>query len=240
MATFNGTNLRDIINGTSLADTIFGNGGNDQLAGNGGNDVIRGGSGQDIIDGNAGDDILFADSNERRPRGGRAVRRRRQRHPGQRHRARPLQRRQRREQRRRGELAGVGVRGQREPATGRATAGGVEDTFTLIENLIGSRFSLAARQQRRQRALRRRGQRHVVRRGRQGHALRQRRQRHAVRRRGNDVLRGTWATTPRRRRRLNNLRGEGVDAVELRRPDRRGRSRACRTARRSPMTASTS
>jgi Ca2+-binding RTX toxin-like protein len=136
MATIHGTNSRDIINGTSFADLIFGNGGNDQIAGNAGNDVIRGGAGQDIIDGNAGNDILFADSNE----GGEDV------------------------------LfggadsdilvSGTGrdhlnggsgidaaswqesnVRVLANLATGRATSGGVEDTFTQIENLIGSRFN---------------------------------------------------------------------------------------------------
>jgi Ca2+-binding RTX toxin-like protein len=64
MAIFNGTNLADIINGTDLADTIFGNAGNDRLSGRGGNDVIRGGAGQDILEGGDGDDILFADSND--------------------------------------------------------------------------------------------------------------------------------------------------------------------------------
>lgn len=62
MATFNGTNLADILNGTSLADLIRGNGGDDLLRGNGGNDEIRAGSGNDILEGGAGDDRLFAES----------------------------------------------------------------------------------------------------------------------------------------------------------------------------------
>jgi Ca2+-binding RTX toxin-like protein len=139
METIEGTEDRDIINGTSLAETILGKGGNDQLAGNGGNDVIRGGSGQDIIDGNAGNDILFADSNE----GGEDVL------FG-------------------GDDSDILVSGSGSDhfnggsggnnvdaaswqesafgvvanlATGRAFVRGVEDTFTLIENLIGSRSS---------------------------------------------------------------------------------------------------
>ena len=135
MAIINGTNLRDIINGTSLADTIFGNGGNDRLLGQGGNDAIRGGSGSDIIEGGAGNDVLFADSNE----GGEdvlfggadsdilvsgtgattstAARDRRR------------------------ELAGVVLRRQREPATGRATSARRRGHLHQIENLIGSRFN---------------------------------------------------------------------------------------------------
>jgi Ca2+-binding RTX toxin-like protein len=61
MATFNGTNLRDIIDGTSLADIIFGQGGDDWLRGNDGDDLIRAGSGLDILEGGAGNDRLFAD-----------------------------------------------------------------------------------------------------------------------------------------------------------------------------------
>ena len=137
MARIDGTNLADILNGTSVADQIFGNGGNDRLAGHGGNDTIRGGSGQDIIDGNAGNDILFADSNE----GGEDVL------FG-------------------GDDSDILVSGSgrdhfnggsggnnvdaaswQESAfavvanisTGTAASRGVQDTFTLIENLIGSR-----------------------------------------------------------------------------------------------------
>lgn len=136
MATIRGTDLRDIINGTSLADSIFGNGGADQIAGNAGDDVIRGGAGQDIIDGNAGDDILFADSNE----GGEDVLfggadsdilvsgTGRDHFNGG---------------------SGVDAASWQESnfgvvanlATGRATSGGVEDIFTQIENLIGSRLN---------------------------------------------------------------------------------------------------
>jgi Ca2+-binding RTX toxin-like protein len=140
MAIIHGTNLRDIINGTSLADQIFGNGGNDHLLGNGGNDSVRGGSGSDIIEGGAGNDILFADSNE----GGEDV------------------------------LFGgdnsdilisgtgrdhfnggsdIDAASWQESAfavsasllTGRATSADVEDTFTQVENLIGSRFNDALR-----------------------------------------------------------------------------------------------
>lgn len=136
MAVFNGSNLGDIINGTSLADQIFGNGGNDRLAGNGGNDVIRGGSGQDIIEGGAGDDILFADAND----GGLnedvlfggadsdilVSGAGRDHFNG---------------------ASGVDAASWQESAfavtadvnTGRGVAGGTEDTFTLVENLIGSR-----------------------------------------------------------------------------------------------------
>lgn len=135
MATFHGTNLRDTINGTAVADLIFGNGSNDWLLGHDGNDTIRGGSGSDIIEGGLGDDILFADSNE----GGEDVL-----------------------------FGGAGsdilVSGtgrdhfnggadidaaswqessfavSADISTGRATNGGIQDTFTNIENLIGSRF----------------------------------------------------------------------------------------------------
>jgi Ca2+-binding RTX toxin-like protein len=63
MATIIGGNDPDILNGTEFADAIFGSGGADRLSGHGGNDTIRGGAGQDIIDGGDGDDLLFADSN---------------------------------------------------------------------------------------------------------------------------------------------------------------------------------
>ncbi|WP_210529910.1 calcium-binding protein [Rubellimicrobium arenae] len=137
MARFDGTNLADILNGTDLADLMFGNGGNDWIRGNGGNDTIRGGSGSDILEGNAGDDIIFADSTS--STGGEDV------------------------------LfggadsdilvsgtgkdhfnggSGIDAASWQESNfavaadidTGRATNGGIEDTFTLIENLIGSRF----------------------------------------------------------------------------------------------------
>jgi Ca2+-binding RTX toxin-like protein len=141
MAFFNGTNLRDIINGTSGADEINGNGENDWLLGHGGNDLIRGGSGQDIIEGGEGNDVLYADggtqvllgtnwedvlfggagsdvmissANRDHFNGG----------------------------------SGIDAASWQDSAhgvvanidTGRATSGGVEDTFTLVENLIGSRF----------------------------------------------------------------------------------------------------
>ena len=135
MATFHGTNARDIINGLAEADTIFGNGDNDRLIGNGGNDTIRGGSGQDIIEGNAGNDVLFADSNE----GGEDVlfggadsdilvsgTGRDHFNGGDGIDAASWQ------ESSFGVTANIG--------TGRATAGGIEDTFTLVENLIGSRF----------------------------------------------------------------------------------------------------
>jgi Ca2+-binding RTX toxin-like protein len=137
MATLNGTNLADIINGTSLADTILGHGGNDRLAGNGGNDTIRGGAGQDIIDGGDGDDLLFADSNG----GGReedvlfggagsdilVSGANRDHFNGG---------------------AGVDAASWQESAaavtadlaTSRAVSAGIEDTFTGVENLIGSGF----------------------------------------------------------------------------------------------------
>jgi Ca2+-binding RTX toxin-like protein len=135
MAIIHGTNDPDILNGTSLADTIFGNGGNDRLAGNGGNDTIRGGDGQDIIDGNDGDDLLFADSNG----GGReedvlfggagsdilvSGGKRDHFNGGDDIDAASWQE------------SAFGV--VADLATGRATAGGFEDTFTGIENLIGS------------------------------------------------------------------------------------------------------
>jgi Ca2+-binding RTX toxin-like protein len=138
MAIIQGTNLRDIINGTSFTDSIFGNGGNDQIAGNAGNDVIRGGAGQDIIEGGAGNDILFADSNG----GGReedvlfggadsdilVSGTGRDHFNGG---------------------SGVDAASWQESnfavaanlATGRATSVGIEDTFTQVENLIGSRFN---------------------------------------------------------------------------------------------------
>ena len=138
MATIHGTNLADIINGTALADTIFGNGGNDRLIGQAGNDTIRGGAGQDIIEGGDGDDQLFADSNNGGAdedvlfggagsdilvsgtgsdhfNGGSGVD------------AASWQ-----------ELS-FGV--VADLGGGRATAGGIEDTFTGVENLIGSRFA---------------------------------------------------------------------------------------------------
>jgi Ca2+-binding RTX toxin-like protein len=138
MARFDGTNDPDILNGTEFADTIFGNGGADRLNGRGGNDVIRGGEGQDIIEGGDGDDLLFADSNGGGTEedvlfggagsdilvsgtgvdhfnGG----------------------------------SGVDAASWQESnfavvanlATGRASSGGVEDTFTGVENLIGSGLS---------------------------------------------------------------------------------------------------
>jgi Ca2+-binding RTX toxin-like protein len=106
------------------------------LSGNGGNDIIRGGAGQDIIDGGDGNDILFADSNG----GGREedvlfggagsdilVSGTGQDHFNG--------------------GSGIDAASWQESAfgvvanlsTGRATSGGVEDTFTGIENLIGSR-----------------------------------------------------------------------------------------------------
>jgi Ca2+-binding RTX toxin-like protein len=135
MALFNGAEGRDVYTGTADADRIFGNGGNDQLAGAGGDDVIRGGSGQDIIQGDAGNDILFADSNE----GGEDVLfggtdsdilvsgSGRDHFNGG---------------------SGVDAASWQDSAvavvadlsTARGTAGGVEDTFTQVENLIGSRF----------------------------------------------------------------------------------------------------
>lgn len=136
MAIFNGTNLRDVIYGTTLADQIFGEGGNDQLAGNGGNDVVRGGAGQDIIDGNAGNDILFADSNsggldEDVLFGGAD--------------SDILVSGTGRDHLNGGD--GIDAASWQESAfavtadvnIGRGTSGGVEDTFTLVENLIGSR-----------------------------------------------------------------------------------------------------
>lgn len=133
MEPIHGTDDPDILNGTALADTIFGNGGNDRIAGNGGNDIIRGGAGSDIIDGNDGDDVLFADSGNDVMFGGAGS-----------------------------DIlvsgtgidhfnggSGVDAASWQESgfgvvanlATGRATSGGVEDTFTQIENLIGSRFN---------------------------------------------------------------------------------------------------
>ena len=133
MATIHGTNLRDIINGTSLADTIFGYGGNDWLRGHGGNDIVRGGSGSDILEGGLGNDVLFADSGSNSLFGGAdsdilvsgtgsdhlnggsgidaAI----------------------------WQESSFGVTANL--ATGRATSGFVEDTFSQVENLIGSRFN---------------------------------------------------------------------------------------------------
>jgi Ca2+-binding RTX toxin-like protein len=133
MATIPGTNLRDIINGTSLTDTIFGYGGNDWLRGHGGNDIIRGGSGSDILEGGSGNDVLFADSGSNSLFGGADS-----------------------------DIlvsgtgndhfnggSGIDAASWQESSfgvsanltTGRATSGSVEDTFTQVENLIGSRFN---------------------------------------------------------------------------------------------------
>jgi Ca2+-binding RTX toxin-like protein len=62
MATFNGTNLANIIKGTALADVINGLGGNDCLYGLGGADVIDGGAGNDYLNGGDGNDILIGGS----------------------------------------------------------------------------------------------------------------------------------------------------------------------------------
>lgn len=58
MATFNGTNNRDIIRGTAAADAINGLAGADDLYGGDGNDLIDGGTGDDTLFGQGGDDRL--------------------------------------------------------------------------------------------------------------------------------------------------------------------------------------
>ena len=99
----------------------------------------------------------------RRPRGGRAVRRRRQRHPGQRHRTRPLQRRLRAVDAASWQEFGLRASSPTSRPAARSS-GGVEDTFTQIENLIGSRFGDTLQRRRRpERAVRRRRQRLPVR-----------------------------------------------------------------------------
>ena len=138
MARIDGTNIRDILNGTEVADQIFGNAGNDWLLGHGGNDTIRGGADSDIIEGGAGNDILFADSNEGGLRGedvlfGGAD-------------SDILVSGTGRDHFNGGD--GIDAASWQEQAqgvvaslaTGRATSGGVEDTFTQVENLIGSAY----------------------------------------------------------------------------------------------------
>jgi Ca2+-binding RTX toxin-like protein len=62
MATFNGTNVANIIKGTALADVINGLGGNDSLYGLAGADVIDGGAGNDYLSGGDGNDVLIGGS----------------------------------------------------------------------------------------------------------------------------------------------------------------------------------
>ncbi|MDB5471487.1 MAG: hypothetical protein JWR84_3047 [Caulobacter sp.] len=59
MATFNGTNNRDVITGSASADVINGLGGHDDLYGGDGNDILDGGTGDDTLFGQAGDDRLI-------------------------------------------------------------------------------------------------------------------------------------------------------------------------------------
>jgi Ca2+-binding RTX toxin-like protein len=133
MATFNGTNLADILNGTRLADLIRGNGGGDLLRGHGANDEIRAGFGNDILEGGAGDDILFGESGSNSLFGGDGsdilVSGSGSDHMN----------------------GGTGVDAASwqdsstgvtaSLATGRAFNAFVQDTFTLVENLIGSAFN---------------------------------------------------------------------------------------------------
>ena len=132
-------------------------------------------------------------------------------------------------------------------ATGRATSGGVEDTFTQIENLIGSRFNDTLRGDGGRNelfggegndcALRRRRQRPPVGRHRQRHAGRRRRHQQPQGRLGRRHRRLPRADERRRRRPPARLRARrrparepdrdrGRARLELRRPDRRRRSSA--------------
>jgi len=70
MATFNGTDLSELIEGTALADVINGNGGDDSLYGHGGNDVINGGAGDDYLSGGDGNDVLVGGSGYNDLKGG--------------------------------------------------------------------------------------------------------------------------------------------------------------------------
>jgi Ca2+-binding RTX toxin-like protein len=59
MATFNGTQGKDVYYGSAGADTIKGLGNNDTLYGKGGNDWIDGGTHEDRLDGGDGNDVLL-------------------------------------------------------------------------------------------------------------------------------------------------------------------------------------
>jgi subtilisin family serine protease len=61
-ATIVGTALADLINGTSGDDVIVAGAGNDTINGGGGNDQICGDGGRDTINGEAGNDVVFGGS----------------------------------------------------------------------------------------------------------------------------------------------------------------------------------
>jgi len=70
MATFKGTDSRNVISGTNYSDVIYGYGGDDDLFGNDGHDDLLGGAGNDYLSGGYGDDYLSGGSGSDRLVGG--------------------------------------------------------------------------------------------------------------------------------------------------------------------------
>jgi Ca2+-binding RTX toxin-like protein len=117
-----GSAYDDTITGNSVANTIWGNAGNDTLHGGDGSDTIYGNSGNDYLFGDGGDDVLIPGSGNNQLDGGAGINT--VDYSGAAHSVSV-------------DLSGARVSGEFDPQTGNFFT---HDTYTSIENVIGSAF----------------------------------------------------------------------------------------------------